>query len=146
MGPRDVNEDASHELRANGEEVNPVLPIELPALEQAQIGFIHQGRSLKHVTGSLVGHVTPGDSAQLVIDERRQPFQGLFIPRTPSAQQSCDFVWGSSRHEGTRCSKYLNLCSLLAEIVSQHLDPKIYFHIALQFSRRIPAHLNRGSI
>src|SRR5713101_6830591 len=54
----EVNENAPHQLRAHGEEVGPVLPLDSPDIHQSKIGFMNERGGLESMSGALTSHVT----------------------------------------------------------------------------------------
>ena len=69
-GPRRVDENPAHQPRRHGEEMRAVLPPHLSQLDQSQVRLVHERRRLQGVTASLTFHVTGGEPAQLLIDQR----------------------------------------------------------------------------
>jgi hypothetical protein len=68
-----VHENAPHGFRGGGEEVAAMVPLMFVTLsDQAQVGFVNQGRRFQSLTGFLLGQSLGGQSAQLVVNERQQ--------------------------------------------------------------------------
>ena len=80
---REVDQDPSHELRANGKKMGAVLPFDLADTDQAEIGFMNQGGGLKGMSRAFAGHITSRRHVQLVVHERHQFLQGGFVPLPP---------------------------------------------------------------
>src|SRR5207248_2689762 len=55
--PRVVEQYVSHNARGDGEELRPMLPVDVSYIDQAQIGFVHQAGGLNGARGTLVLHV-----------------------------------------------------------------------------------------
>ena len=55
VAPCVVNQNPSHELRRNGEEVGAVLPAHALVVHQPQVSFVDQGSGLQTVAGSVPG-------------------------------------------------------------------------------------------
>jgi hypothetical protein len=85
-----VDEDPAHDLRRHGKEVRPVLPVDLPLVHEAQIGFVHERGRLKAVPVALEPQLARGDAAQFGVHERHQPIQRARIPAPPIVEQASD--------------------------------------------------------
>jgi hypothetical protein len=69
-----------------------ILPAQLAAIVQTQVGFVNQRTGLQNVAGAFTSHVAMSHMAQLVIDEGGEFFQSPFVTRTPSPEQFGDFL------------------------------------------------------
>lgn len=70
-GARVVDEDSTHDLADDPEELRAVLPGRPPLVHQAQVGFVHQRRRIERVIAVLAAKLARGDPPALVIDERQ---------------------------------------------------------------------------
>ena len=90
-----VDQDPAHDLCGDTKEVSPVPPIDLPLIDESQVGFVDERRRLQRVPGPLATQLAPGDAAQLGIYERQQLVEGTVIPPTPIIEQRRDVRrWG----------------------------------------------------
>ena len=75
---RVFDQNPPHHAGRHGEEVRAIGPLDLLNVHQPEKRLVHQGGGLKDVILPLPGHLSSGQSAQLVIDERHQlPHRGL---------------------------------------------------------------------
>src|SRR5215469_11066289 len=98
---RHINKNPAHQSRAHREEMGAIVPVELPAVEQSEIGFIYECTGLKHVAGPFAGHVPAGNIAQMVVNKRCELLERLVVSRTPSLEQLRDFVRSRQAHSVT---------------------------------------------
>jgi hypothetical protein len=75
-----VNQDVSHHLRADGEEVGAVLPVESLLTGEFQIRLVDQCGRLQRMTGTLLAHLALRDTAEFGVYEREE-----FVERRPVA-------------------------------------------------------------
>jgi hypothetical protein len=75
--PRVVDENPSHQLRGDGEEVRPVLPLHAALIDELQIRLVHQRRRLERMVGSLARKVPFGQRLQLPVDHRHHLVEGF---------------------------------------------------------------------
>ena len=75
----EVDEDATHDLCRNAEEMRAVLPLHLLPVDQAEIGLVDESGRLQYVPGTLAGHVGGGQPVELPFYERRQRVQRLVV-------------------------------------------------------------------
>src|ERR1700693_1113165 len=71
-----IHQNAPHQLCGDGKEVRAVLPVDLPGVYQSQVGFVDERSRLQRVTRTLSKHVPPSQAAQLLMDQRKEFFQG----------------------------------------------------------------------
>jgi hypothetical protein len=69
--------------------------LNVPLIDKSQKSLIHESRGLQCVTGRFASHVSPGQSVQLVIDDRHQPIARGLIALPPGHQQLSHTVLGS---------------------------------------------------
>jgi hypothetical protein len=53
--------------------VGAALPVGLPLVHEALVGFVDQVRGCKRVAGRLTGEVAVRDISELVVHERQEP-------------------------------------------------------------------------
>ena len=88
MTTRVVDEDPAHDLRGHAEEVRPILPVDLPLINQSQIHLVNERRRLQAVAGSLAPQLARGDPAELRVDERQQLIERAPVTATPISEES----------------------------------------------------------
>jgi hypothetical protein len=69
-----------------------VLPINLALVYQPQKSFVNQRRRLERVARTFTAQKPARQTAQLVVDERRQLIASALIALIPGDQQSSDFI------------------------------------------------------
>jgi hypothetical protein len=60
-----------------------ILPLNLPAVDEPQIGFVHQRRCLEDVARPFSSHVASCDPVQLTVDNWNQPFECKLVACIP---------------------------------------------------------------
>ena len=85
-----VDEDPPHDLYGDPKEMSSTLPIDLPLIDESQIGFVDERRRLQSMPHPLAAKLARCDAAQLGIDERQQLIEGTVIPATPIIEQRRD--------------------------------------------------------
>ena len=63
-----VEQDAAHEGGGDGEEVRPMLPVQLARVHQAEIGFVNEIGALEAMAGALVLEQAGSHAAEFAID------------------------------------------------------------------------------
>jgi hypothetical protein len=66
-------------------------PIQVPGVNEAHEGLVHERSRLQRVSGALVPHVAARHAVQPLVHERRQAIQGSRISAPPGLQQTGDF-------------------------------------------------------
>jgi hypothetical protein len=84
---RVVDEDAAHHHRGEPDELRAVGPVDLPLVDQPQVGFVHQRGGLQGVPGPLLTQVAARQSPQFVVDDRKQLVERSLIAAAPLDQQ-----------------------------------------------------------
>src|SRR5215207_6612199 len=82
---RVVEQDASHDLRGDGEEVRAVLPVHALLVDEPEVRLVDERRRLERVPRVLAPHEVARDAVQLSLDEREEAFE-----RRPVAVAPCD--------------------------------------------------------
>ena len=104
-----IDEDASHRLRRDAEEVCPILPVHLTLIDQSQVDLMHQGRRLQRVVHAFAAKLAGGYAAELIVDERQQLLERGRVASTPVSQQRRDaptrrHIRLQAKDRGIRCS------------------------------------------
>jgi hypothetical protein len=81
-----------------------ILPPHLPHIDQPDKGLVDQRGGLQGVADAFVRHVAACEAAQLVMDERHQPFQRGLIAAAPVDQQPRD-ISRTIDHLKTACTR-----------------------------------------
>jgi hypothetical protein len=79
MLPRIVQDDALHQRSRNCEEMPAVVPLHVPLLHQAQIGFMDQSRGCERMTEPLAADAGRSQAFQLAVNQREQLIRGVGI-------------------------------------------------------------------
>jgi len=87
---RALHEDATHQLRRDGEEVRPILPPHPLVIDETNVGLVDERGRLQTVGGTLAFHVEACQAAELRVHDGRQGFERSLIAVAPSAKQSAD--------------------------------------------------------
>ena len=90
-----IDQDETHDLSGDGEEVIAALPVDAVLAYQPHKGFVDQGRRLERVARSFARHVTAGEPLQVIVDKREERIKGLAVAVAPGGEQRSDF--GSRR-------------------------------------------------
>ncbi len=80
---RMVHQDAPHQLARQGKEVGAILPMHMSLINQSQVSFVDQSRSLQGVTTILPPHVMVSKPVQFFINEVRQLVERSLVSTTP---------------------------------------------------------------
>ena len=81
-----VDENPPHHLCGKRVELLAVVELQLFLPHEAEPGFVDECRRLQRVVWPFAAQVVPRSSAQLVVDERRQPPKRFLIASPPGAQ------------------------------------------------------------
>src|SRR5262245_28285839 len=98
MIARVVYQNAAHQLSRDPEEVCTVLPAHILLINESQVGFVDQRRSLKRMAGSFPTHVVTRKALQLFMDERNETVKRRLISIPPIHEQLGDICWRGRRH------------------------------------------------
>src|SRR6266567_3385065 len=83
------DENSPHRLGRSREEMAPAVPLlNLVGIDQAEIGFMHQGGGLEGLPGFFPRDLFRGQFTQLIVDQRQQPLGGLRIALVDGGQES----------------------------------------------------------
>ncbi len=82
-----LDQNTPHQLARKREKMRTILPLHPLAVDQAQVGFMDQGRGLQAMSGSLAPHVMMREAAEFRIDDWDQVFECIVVPSGPGAQQ-----------------------------------------------------------
>jgi hypothetical protein len=66
-----INQDVAHQLCGESEELSAILPVQITLIDEAEIGFVDDSRSLQGVIRALSAHVVMSQTVQLLIDQWR---------------------------------------------------------------------------
>jgi hypothetical protein len=90
--PRVIDQNAPHDLRGDREKVRTIGPVDVPLIDQANVGFVDEGGGLECVTSSLPAHVAAREAMQFFIDQRVQLVECRLIPVAPLSEQLGDLM------------------------------------------------------
>ena len=69
-----IDQDSAHQTRRNAEKMGTVLPSDLSRVEKTKERFVHKRRWLERVIFPFPPYIATGQTAQLSLNERREPF------------------------------------------------------------------------
>ena len=95
MRARMVDENPSHRLGRDPEEVGPVLPFHRPLVDELEEGLVDERRRLQGVVRALLSHVAGRELPQLAMDLRHQPVERLLLAIAPLLQEPGDLGRGT---------------------------------------------------
>lgn len=67
-----VDNDGTHDAGGVGEEMRPVRDVEVPGVQQSQIGFMHEHRGVEMEHALVAPEPVMGDLVQLLVEQRTQ--------------------------------------------------------------------------
>ena len=85
-----VNENATHGLRGNAEELRAIAPLDTTLIDETQIRFVHECGGLKRVFAGLSAHGARGLPVQLRINRRQELFAGGCVATAPREEEPGD--------------------------------------------------------
>jgi hypothetical protein len=85
-----IDEDAAHDVRGDAKKVRPILPVNLPLVDEPDEHFVHEGRRLQCVVGPLASKLTGGHASELCIHEGQQLVERGPVTAAPLAEQLRD--------------------------------------------------------
>jgi hypothetical protein len=94
-----LDENPSHYLRRQREEVGPVPPFDAIDIDQSQVCLVHQRRRLERMILSLPSHVTAGQAVELTVQQRNHSLASRLVPLAPCSEKLCGLNIGIRRHD-----------------------------------------------
>ena len=86
-----VEQDAAHLGGGHGHEM--AAAFERGALvDQADVGFVHQGRGLHRVLAALAAEIGAGQTVQFVVDQGQKLVDGFLLAASDFSEQAGDFA------------------------------------------------------
>ena len=76
-GPRQVDEDPSHDAGRRPEEVGPAHPPGLSLIDQSDVGLVHEGGWLQRMAGRFTTHVCRRQTPEVVVEQRYELVERL---------------------------------------------------------------------
>ena len=86
-----VDEDLAHELRGDAEEMDAALPGGLALVDEAHVGFMDEGSGLQGVVATFAAEVALGQTAEFLVDERRELIERRLVALLPVNEELSDF-------------------------------------------------------
>ena len=86
MATRVIDQNLPHELRGHSEEMSTILPLWQSLFGHAHVGFVHQGRALQRVVGTLALQIAVGNAAQFGVHQRQQRVERRLVSASPADQ------------------------------------------------------------
>ena len=87
LRPSEIHQNAAHEPCGHSVEVCATLPGDLLYVDEAHVGFVHQGCGLEGMPYPFAPHEVASNSPQLVVHQRRELFEGSLVAFSPGNQQ-----------------------------------------------------------
>ena len=103
-----IDQDVTHYLGGDREEVCAVLPFKSLLAGKFQIGFVDERGRLQGVTGTFVTHLALRDAAQLSVDEWQELYERRPIAFAPIGEQLGDFLRRHVGHTFGNCAANSN--------------------------------------
>ena len=94
-----LHQDPSHHLRRQSEEVRAIPPFDAIDVDQPQVRLVHQRRRLQRMIRPLLAHIAPGETVELVVDQRHQSREGRSVALAPRSEELGGFAVGIRRHD-----------------------------------------------
>ena len=85
-----IHEDPPHDASRDGEEMRPVLPLDVFRFNQPEIRLVDEKGCLSAVTRALSGHAALCDRVEFAMDERNQPLEGTHVAPPPLKKEPGD--------------------------------------------------------
>ena len=67
-----INQDSTHQLRRNPEELVSVLPLSFTLIDQTEVSFVHEGGRLQSMVDTFLFEVVRGQAPQFGVEQRNQ--------------------------------------------------------------------------
>jgi len=96
--PGVIDHDAPHKLRGDGEEMGAILPLRLRFAGELEISVVNEQGGLESVAGSLLAHVTVGQTLQFRLHERDEFVERGGVAVAPGGEQRRDLFLCGGRH------------------------------------------------
>jgi hypothetical protein len=74
---RVIDEYPPHQARSHAKEVGPVAPVDLPLIDQSEVGFVYESGWVQRMTGRLAPQLCACDTSQMVVDDRDELVKGV---------------------------------------------------------------------
>jgi hypothetical protein len=88
--PGVIDQDPAHDLRRHTKEVRPILPIDLPLIDEPQVHLMNERRRLQGVAGPLAAKLARRYATEFRVDEWQQLIERTAVAATPSTKQRRD--------------------------------------------------------
>ena len=84
-----VDEDASHGLGADREEVVAILPVDVALAREFHVSLVHQSGWVERVVAAFLLHVGGGEAAQLIVEQRQKPLGRIGVALADAMKHLC---------------------------------------------------------
>jgi hypothetical protein len=100
---RVIDEYPPHQARSHAKEVGPVAPVDLPLIDQSEVGFVYESGWLQRMAGYLASQRRACDPSQMVVDDRDELVKGVSFAIADREEKVRDFggVRFAFRHPGS---------------------------------------------
>jgi hypothetical protein len=86
--PRSIDQNATHEVSADSQEVCAPLPIYTAGADEAYVNLVYQSGGLHSLVPLLSGHVAVSQPVKFLVNEWHEFSQGRLITVPPGLKQS----------------------------------------------------------
>jgi len=90
VAARMIDQNATHHLRGESDEVQRVAPLHPALIDQSHEGFVNERRGLEGMTGTLVTQIACGKPVEFLVNERCELVERGLIAVAPLDQQPRD--------------------------------------------------------
>ena len=137
MSTRVIDQNVSHHLGADGEEVSAILPWQSLLTDELEVRLIHERGCLQRVAGAFVVHLALSDTPEFRVYEWKEFIERGAVAFTPIGKQLSDFL---RRHVGHRAK----FCHKEAQKAQNRVWPLWFSFVAIGGEWRLSHKLNGG--
>src|SRR5262249_37921269 len=87
LAARVIDENATHELRSEPDELRAALPADVTLADQTHVRLVHERGALERVVGALAAQLPLREPAQLAVNQWHELGERALVPRGPGDQQ-----------------------------------------------------------
>jgi hypothetical protein len=113
MLPGMMNQNLSHQVGGDGEELRAAATFHLGLIDHPQIRLVDQRRRLERVVLPFASNVGRRQTAQLAVQQRDKVAQCLLITATPGLEQTRHVPGFRCRHSTTPIDAIVHRCRTL---------------------------------
>jgi len=87
FGTSTVNQHLAHDVRCDAQKVRPIPKCEALAVEQAEVGFVHQRAGFRSAIKAVMPHLNLSHAAQFAVNQGSELGKGGFVSLANSRKQ-----------------------------------------------------------